>query len=672
MRRRFLLKSLLLLCALVAGSSSVWAGDITGTINFGSGSGKTNINSSPITGNDSQDNEWTITTEGTTSFTPNASYAQVGSGSKPATSITFTTTLDKSQTIKAFSAKFGGFNGTAGTVTLKVGETTVGSGSLSGSSDVTVEADDDTQSDTELTVTVTGIAKGVKCYYISYTYEDNTPSSSATFTNKTPSIDFPATKTYSQAPTTAAGYSGTITYSMTANTAGATINASTGLVTVTGGGSVTVKATAPATTGFAGSEDSYTLTVNDTRPEAELSWSAASADVTYGADNNIFPTLTNTHSVPVTYSSTNTKAATINASTGEITLLDFTGTTQIKAIFAGNDDYLPQTVSYTLNVTKAPFSVKDGVFDFVEAAAADEDYGSGISTTNDGNHYETSDATWVAGNVTMVTSGKYRWWYNGNDLRFYSNNPNSSATFSVPDGYVITKIVTTNQSFVSANDGVLDGTTWTGASQSVTLSISSSTVTIKTITVTYTTANQTFTPAKTYTTLTSAYPLDFTSVEGLKAFIVEDDNATDGKITMTQVNKVPAGTGLVLKATTPNAAVSVPVFDGTGADDVSENKMAGSATEATEIAANAGYILKDGEFHPATAGTLAAGKAYLKIAVANGNAPLAIDFDGETTGVKSIEHGTLNIEHFYDLQGRKVAQPTKGLYIVNGRKVVVK
>ena len=178
------------------------------------------------------------------------------------------------------------------------------------------------------------------------------------------------------------------------------------------------------------------------------------------------------------------------------------------------------------------------------------------------------------------------------------------------------------------------------------------------------------TPAKTYTTLTSAYALDFTGSD-IKAFIVEDDDATDGKITMTQVNKVPAGTGLVLKATTPNAAVSVPVFDGTGADNVADNKMEGSAIETTAIAANAGYILKDGEFHPASAGTLAAGKAYLKIAVANA-APLAIDFNGETTGVKSIEHGTLNIEHFYDLQGRKVAQPTKGLYIVNGRKVVVK
>ena len=142
---------------------------------------------------------------------------------------------------------------------------------------------------------------------------------------------------------------------------------------------------------------------------------------------------------------------------------------------------------------------------------------------------------------------------------------------------------------------------------------------------------------------------------------------------MTQVNKVPAGTGLVLKATTPNAAVSVPVFDGTGADDVSANKMVGSATATTAVEANGGYILKDGEFHPATAGTLAAGKAYLKIAVANGNAPVAIDFDGETTGIKSLTPALSEGEGaVYNLNGQRVAQPNKGLYIVNGRKVVIK
>jgi uncharacterized repeat protein (TIGR02543 family) len=50
--------------------------------------------------------------------------------------------------------------------------------------------------------------------------------------------------------------------------------------------------------------------------------------------------------------------------------------------------------------------------------------------------------------------------------------------------------------------------------------------------------------------------------------------------------------------------------------------------------------------------------------------------DGETTGIISIENEKLKIENeagaYYDLQGRKVAQPTKGLYIVNGKKLFVK
>ena len=145
-------------------------GEKTGTIIFGNSG--TKINSASVTGEDSQGNTWTITTEGTTSFTANSEYYQVGSGSKPATSITFTTTLPSSKPIKSMSAKFGGFNGTAGTVTLKVGDTTVGTGSLNATADVTVSSTSEAAG-TVLTVTLTDIEKGVKCYNISYTYEDD-------------------------------------------------------------------------------------------------------------------------------------------------------------------------------------------------------------------------------------------------------------------------------------------------------------------------------------------------------------------------------------------------------------------------------------------------------------------------------------------------------------------
>lgn len=153
--------------------------DVTGQIKFGSASGSLNVNGASVSGDDSQSNEWTVTTVGTSSFTPNANYAQIGSSSKPASSITFTTTLSSSQTIKSMSAKFGGFSGTAGTITLKVGDSTIGTGSLSASSDVTVNSTDGSKSGTVLTVTVTGISKGVKAYYISYTYSESSKTLSS-------------------------------------------------------------------------------------------------------------------------------------------------------------------------------------------------------------------------------------------------------------------------------------------------------------------------------------------------------------------------------------------------------------------------------------------------------------------------------------------------------------
>lgn len=87
------------------------------------------------------------------------------------------------------------------------------------------------------------------------------------------------------------------------------------------------------------------------KPIALLSWSAASYDAELGGSNS-FPTLTNTNSVSVTYSSSNTDAATINATTGEISLVA-EGSTTIKATFAGNENYKANAVSYSLKVKNA-------------------------------------------------------------------------------------------------------------------------------------------------------------------------------------------------------------------------------------------------------------------------------------------------------------------------------
>lgn len=149
-----------------AGSSALV--DKTATITFGTNDVK--IDKASVTANDDQKNSWTITTVGTTSFTPNKDYYQVGSKDKPASSITFTTTLPEDAEGTSISAKFGGFGSTAGTVTLKVGETSIGTGKLNDKNDVTVTSTS-TAVGNKVTITVTGIAKGVKCYNIQVKYK---------------------------------------------------------------------------------------------------------------------------------------------------------------------------------------------------------------------------------------------------------------------------------------------------------------------------------------------------------------------------------------------------------------------------------------------------------------------------------------------------------------------
>ena len=54
-------------------------------------------------------------------------------------------------------------------------------------------------------------------------------------------------------------------------------------------------------------------------------------------------------------------------------------------------------------------------------------------------------------------------------------------------------------------------------------------------------------------------------------------------------------------------------------------------------------------------------------------AMLNINFGGNTTGIENaVQREEIKDKSYYDLQGRRVQQPTKGLYIVNGKKVIIK
>ncbi|MBQ7511986.1 MAG: hypothetical protein IJU11_04520, partial [Prevotella sp.] len=69
--------------------------------------------------------------------------------------------------------------------------------------------------------------------------------------------------------------------------------------------------------------------------------------------------------------------------------------------------------------------------------------------------------------------------------------------------------------------------------------------------------------------------------------------------------------------------------------------------------------------------TLAAGKAYLVLTTPARE--LSVVFDNEFTGIEMIENATSNKENntIFNIAGQRVAQPAKGLYIMDGKKYVV-
>jgi len=74
------------------------------------------------------------------------------------------------------------------------------------------------------------------------------------------------------------------------------------------------------------------------------------------------------------------------------------------------------------------------------------------------------------------------------------------------------------------------------------------------------------------------------------------------------------------------------------------------------------------------AGTLAAGKCWIQLEKSPANArALSIVFEGETTGISTVKTAADKMDgEWYDLSGRRVAQPAKGIYVKNGKKVIVR
>ena len=199
------------------------------------------------------------------------------------------------------------------------------------------------------------------------------------------------------------------------------------------------------------------------------------------------------------------------------------------------------------------------------------------------------------------------------------------------------------------------------------------------------------------------------SVPSDRTLNVYNATVSGGKMTLTQRydNQVAKEEGVLLK--TDGEYVNAKANEKNELTKVSSdvNHLVATPAEATTVTADAGYKLyrltynkaatkeglgfylsvdKDNNSNDGISLKATPGKAYLQVSENEAKDPssaaLARSFvfggGNETTGIEGItimgtdvqRHGT--IEGIFDLQGRKIVNPTKGIYIKNNKKVVIK
>ena len=192
---------------------------------------------------------------------------------------------------------------------------------------------------------------------------------------------------------------------------------------------------------------------------------------------------------------------------------------------------------------------------------------------------------------------------------------------------------------------------------------------------TYTSVDIVYTPTVSinaeagYATFGYAAALDLTDVDAYTVTV----NGNKATLTSVKGKKIPAGTGIILEG---SGDVTIPLTT-EATDDITGNelKISDGTVEGDEstiyVLANKDngvgfYLLANGQ-------KVLAGKAYLEVTGPGSRSFIGIGDD--TTGITMVQGEGVMVngsDNYYDLQGRRVAQPTKGLYIVNGKKVIIK
>jgi hypothetical protein len=309
---------------------------------------------------------------------------------------------------------------------------------------------------------------------------------------------------------------------------------------------------------------------------------------------------------------------------------------------------------------------------------------NGADAKGSGSHSGVTDGV----TVNFISGGdKNNFYINNSEIRAYSGN---ELEFTAPNGYYLRKIVFTkgsNWAMNSADSGTLDAQTWIAESNTTNVSFDFSGRTDMTTVV--------VTLGKPANVSINAACTDGTKYYGTysnnMAFVVPSDltvsaiSVSAGKLIVTNYETgdiVEANTGVMISATsagnktlilTPEEGVEVSgnMLKASGDDGISADQMTGG-DKYYRLTMHNGETL--GFWWGAENGAafaLAANKAYLAVPAAQASA-IGFEFDDETTGIVNVNRETTTNNQYYTLDGRRVAEPTKGIYIINGKKVILK
>lgn len=460
----------------------------------------------------------------------------------------------------------------------------------------------------------------------------------------------------------------------------ATVDASTGKVSIVGAGTAKITATSQVTDVYEEAQASYDLVVTKFTPK--LSFPQTSYTIEMG--DAFAPKLEGLpEDVTPEYTSSNEEVATVDAATGEVTIVGV-GTTTITVTSPETGIYEGATTSYELTVKLA--TSKEVTFDY-SLADCDDTNGTVTLTYDEGG--STNPPKWYSDK----TNGNAKRFYGKNKLTITAKNRIRNIQFvCVPaDGKKIYDITTENTK-LSAGVYNVENNTWdlSGANEKeVTFESTFSTgqFRIQKIIVTTDVSVGTITIATPEGFGTYYNSNSYILPEGLTAFGYKKAN-TDGTLVKTDVfnggDVVPANAALVVKGNTGE-------YECYATDQVAMKTLEGNllkgVAKATTVEKKEGfkrYVLTTVNgvlgFYRTKSGNIKmpANRAYLELTEAQAQAVSFFQLDGETTGIENATATTKEApKAIYTLSGvRLKATTTKGLpagaYVVNGKVVIVK